>query len=755
MASLFSILKPLGKTCFGLSALYPEWRRMAGRESLSDDILAGVTVAFVAVPLSLAIALASGVSPAVGLVTSIVAGIVAALFGGTPLAVTGPAAAMAVLVASTVEKHGVGGLLFVTLGAGALQVLTGTFRLGRFISLVPIPVIAGFTAGIGAIILLGQYPRALGLPPPDPSHVCDVFTHAREIFQQASPSAAALALFTLMLTFLLPRLSPRIPAALVAVAVPAFAAFALGLNVEKVGAIPSSLPLPSWPALPSAGIGSLLASVFAVYALASLETLLSSTAVDKIAKGASRHNPNQELVGQGLGNMASALFGGIPATGVIARSALNVHSGARTRRAAIVHSLVVLAIVFLLAPVVQQIPIPVLAGMLLSVAVRMLNPRELVDLWKLSRPNVAIYVVTFAVIVSVDLIAGVEAGIAAAVIVAALRASRTQSRLTFDERSRVHRATLSGNLTFLSPGLLDEWKHAVPAHAPDRSRGVIFDLSELADVDVTGAERLLDFVRNAMRDGTCVVLLGAADPLRKLLAKLDKTGALQHTFATTEAEATERLRIGPTLRPIHRLRHGVQSYRDRRGRFVPLFKQLATGQRPHTLFITCSDSRIDPGLITSTRPGELLVVRNIGNIVPPYERGEGFSEAAAIEFAVKELKVSEIVVCGHSGCGAVRAALEGRPDLEHVSRWLSIGANCPPYKRGARSLDHAARANAEHQLEHLRTYPIIRDALAGGRLEIHAWFFDISNGEVEERSHGGSGKADLSTEKQSVAWARC
>ncbi len=302
----------------GTRRLLPEWLAMLSPRWLKEDVLAGLTVACVAVPLSLAIALASGVEPAVALISAIVGSILVALFGGTPLAVSGPAAAMAVLIATVSHDSGLGGLLLVGFGCGLLQLATGVLGLGKYVRFVPLPVIAGFTAGIGAIIFIGQLPRALGLPPPDQAHVLEVITHIGRLAHQTTVQSLALALLTVLLVLALPLLSPRLPAHLIGVLVPSLCAALWHLRTPTLGTIPSTLPLPSLPGFPASGLAGLVGTTAMVYALASMETLLSSSAVDKLTRGA-RHDPDQELIGQGLGNIGSALFGGIPITGVIAR----------------------------------------------------------------------------------------------------------------------------------------------------------------------------------------------------------------------------------------------------------------------------------------------------------------------------------------------------------------------------------------------------------------------------------------------------
>ena len=356
----------------GIRSLLPEWKALFSPAHVVPDVVAGVTVACLAIPLSLAIALASGVPPAAGLVTAIVAGFVCALFGGTTLGVSGPAAAMSILVAAIVEDHGLASLLIVGCWCGVLQLMTGVLGLGRVVRLVPLSVVEGFTAGIGAIILIAQLPPALGLPAPAKSHVFHVMVHIGDLIRDSQPIAVASTVTSLALILLLPRVTRRVPPHLVAVVVPTLGVFLLGLDIETIGAIPRRLPWPQLPPLHALEqLTELAIPSLLVFALASLESLLSASAVDKMA--GTRSSPDQELIGQGLGNIACALFSGIPATAVIARSGANVQMGAKTRRAALVHSLVDLATVVALAPVMSLIPVAALAGLLIAIALRMVS----------------------------------------------------------------------------------------------------------------------------------------------------------------------------------------------------------------------------------------------------------------------------------------------------------------------------------------------------------------------------------------------
>ncbi|HEU4404471.1 MAG TPA: bifunctional SulP family inorganic anion transporter/carbonic anhydrase [Polyangiaceae bacterium] len=723
----------------GIHSLWPDWKALLSPRGLAGDVLAGVTVACIAVPLSLAIALASGVPPAAGLLSAIVAGVVCALFGGSRLAVSGPAAAMAVLIASVVERHGLAGLLVVGAGCGVLQLATGVLGLGRVVRLVPSPVVEGFTAGIGAIILVGQLPRALGLPAPPTSHVFDVVAHIGDLLYQARPAALAVAASSLGSILVLERLSKRIPAHLLAVALPASAVALLGLGLETIGDIPRSLPVPRLPSLPAgSGLAALAGSTLLVFALASLESLLSTSAVDKLTND--RSDPDQELIGQGLGNLCVALVGGLPVTSVIARSGANVQAGAKTRRASIVHALVVLATVFALAPVMGRIPVAALAGLLIAVALKMLSPGKLVALYRVSRGDALTFAATFLVIVLVGLLEGVQWGVLAALAIAAFKAARARAAIegaAADEGP--YRVRLSGPLTFLSTLELDRVRERLGRL--DLGRGVVLDMHDVTELDASGSEAIAALFDELHGRGANVIMTGLGASLRAMMLA-NASAPHAERIAATELEASRMLGGPSSPPPYRRLLRGVERFRlETRPRYAALYRELVAGQSPHTLFVTCGDSRVSPSLLTSSGPGELFVVRNVGNMIGPFAPGQAVTGAADVEYAVGVLGVRQIVVCGHSSCGAVRALAGGGadgPGLESLRAWLRVTsarelfASAEP---GA-TVDELARRNARAQLEHLKTYPAVAAKVRAGELTLHAWFFDIGSGEVEAWSDG-------------------
>ena len=722
----------------GIVSLIKEWKSLFNRRGLKSDLTAALIVTCVNIPLSLALALASNVDPSTGLITAIISGLVCGLFGGTPLAISGPANAMPVIVATVIEAYGFGGLLAVGLGCGFLQILTGVLGIGKIIRLVPFPVVTGFTAGIGAIILISQIPRALGLPPAPESQVIQVILHIQSLIRETNLAAFSISALTLCISLFLPRFFTRIPAPLIAVVIPTAIVSFFDISLPTIANIPHSLPIPHIPALPTEDLGKLFSFTLLIYALASLETLLSATSADRLTQGQFNHDPDQELIGQGLGNIASACFGGLPITSVIARTALNIQAGAKTRRSSLFQALFILGSIYFMGSALEKIPFAVLAGVILSVAIRMMNPREFMRLWQLSRTEAAIYAVTFLSIVFLDLVAGIQTGLIVALIIAALRLSQTEARLESDHSQHFVELSIDGPLNFLSATKFDGIKEKLKTLGSNQA--LLVNLSKVDSIDASGAHLLIETLDLLLQEKR-VVLFGLNPSGRETLASLYPEHPLNDLIAQSETEMLEMLNQIQSSKTLDRLLYGVERFRrDIKGSYDSLFKKLATSQSPHTLFITCSDSRINPNLITSTEPGELFIVRNVGNIIPAYGRDDTPAEGAAVEFAIGMLNVTDIIVCGHSECGAMKAIMTGAlntPENEarfpSLKKWLDTAQSTrKQLTKKSISLRQVAELNAVMQLESLKTYPLVRERLSEGKIKLHAWYYNIGDAELEE-----------------------
>ncbi|WP_137232840.1 SulP family inorganic anion transporter [Streptomyces sp. BPSDS2] len=397
------------------------------------DLLAGLTVAIVALPLALGFGVASGLGAEAGLATAVVAGALAAVFGGSNLQVSGPTGAMTVVLVPIVAEYGPGGVLTVGLMAGGLLIVLALLRAGRSMRYVPAPVVEGFTFGIACVIALQQVPNALGVAAPEGDKVLVVAWRAVEEFV-GGPNWTALAITVGVAGLMLAgaRLRPGVPFSVVAVVAATLAAQLFHLDgATPIGALPAGLPAPSLGFLDLSAVGSLVAPAVAVAALAALESLLSATVADGMTTG-QKHDPDRELFGQGIANLAAPLFGGVPATAAIARTAVNVRTGAGSRLAALTHAGVLAVIVFAAAPLVSRIPLAALAGVLLATAVRMVEVGALRAMARATRSDAVVLVLTAVATLVLDLVLAVVIGLAVAGLLA-LRAVAAEARL-----DRVH-----------------------------------------------------------------------------------------------------------------------------------------------------------------------------------------------------------------------------------------------------------------------------------------------------------------------------
>jgi len=391
------------------------------RRQLVSDLVAGVIVAIIALPLSIALAIASGVSPEKGLYTAIVAGFVIAALGGSNVNISGPTAAFATIVAGIVAQFGTSGLVIATIMAGLMLILMGICRLGSLIRYIPYTITTGFTSGIALTIVIGQVKDFLGLTYPAGTHNIETVEKLEAIFKNIATfnwQALLVGLIGLAILIVWPKISKKIPGSLIAVVVGVVIVKVFKMDVNTIGdlyTISRDLPAFSFPAIDFASLGELVPSAFTIAILAAIESLLSCVVSDGMI--GDRHNSNTELIAQGAGNIASGLFGGIPATGAIARTAANVKNGGRTPVAGMVHAAVLLLILVVLMPYAAWIPMPIIAAILFMVAYNMCEWRQFVSICKTAPwSDILVLVLTFVLTVAFDLVVAIEFGMLAAVI---------------------------------------------------------------------------------------------------------------------------------------------------------------------------------------------------------------------------------------------------------------------------------------------------------------------------------------------------
>jgi carbonic anhydrase len=706
-------------------------------DNLKHDLPASIVVFLVAVPLSLGIALAAGAPVLAGLVSAVVGGLVASVFGGSPLQVSGPSAALTVVLADTIATHGWPVTCAITVAAGLLQILFGLTRTARAALAVSPAIVHGLLAGIGVTIVLGQLHVVLGGTAQGAALANVVALPARiAAHHDQAVLIGVVTLAVLVAWPRLPKLVRRVPAPLAAIALATGLSVATGMVLPRVD-LPAGLPsLHVVPRLPGGGWGGFALAALTIALIAGLESLLSAVSVDK-RRGGPRTDLDRELIGQGAANVAAGALGGFPVTGVVVRSMTNYEAGARTRMSAILHCVWILAACLLLTGTLRLIPLAALAALLVYVGTKLVNPAALKDVYR--HGDLPVYVVTLAGAVAVNLLTGVAAGILLALALMLRR--MIFSGIHVESHGDSHRVVIEGALTFLSVPRLTRVLAEVPAHA-----------------DVT-LELLVDYLDHAAFDCLRGWQQAHAGPVT-----VDEIG---HPWFERGSAGTPTVRRGLAARVVPRwlapwsewqaehvalpaqrtasslLCRGASEFQRRT---APLLRDtwtgLADGQEPHTLFITCGDARIVPNLITTSGPGDLFTVRNIGNLVPPADGGADSSVGAAIEYAVGVLGVAEIVVCGHSGCGAMKALLGGAPDgLDQLGTWLRHGE--PTLRRRAREAplllggrrpaaeaDQLALQNVVQQLETLRGYPVVAAALERGGLRLTGMYFDVGAAQV-------------------------
>lgn len=388
------------------------------KEQFVKDVIAGVIVAIIALPLSIALALASGVTPEKGIYTAIIAGFLISFFGGSRVQIAGPTAAFATIVAGIVAKNGMDGLIIATIMAGIILILMGLLRFGSLIKFIPYTITTGFTSGIAITIVIGQVKSFLGLTTDPNVNAIETVEKVQEVIRHIgsiNPSAVivgVVCLGILILWPMLPGFLKKIPASLVAVFAGIFMVSVLKMNVKTIGelyTITSDLPSFHIPEFHFQTVRNVLPDAFTIAILAAIESLLSCVVADSMVN--SRHRSNMELVAQGIGNIGSAMFGGIPATGAIARTAANIKNGGRTPISGMVHSLVLLLILVVLMPYAGLIPMPTIAAILFMVAYNMSEWRKFVHLCKTApKSDILVLVLTFALTVMFDLVVAIEVG---------------------------------------------------------------------------------------------------------------------------------------------------------------------------------------------------------------------------------------------------------------------------------------------------------------------------------------------------------
>lgn len=540
--------------------LFALLKKGISKETLKNDVVAGIIVGIVALPLAIAFAIASGVSPDKGLITAIIAGLLISVLGGSRVQIGGPTGAFIVIVYAVVQDFGVSGLIIATFMAGVMLIGMGLARLGNLLKFIPHPLIVGFTSGIAVIIFSTQIKDFFGLPIETvPADFIEKWKlYARYVNYLNWPDVG-IAVVTILIALNFHKISKKIPGSIIAIVLTTVVVYFFNIPVNTIestfGEIPNKLSKPSLPEFDFATIQQLIQPAFAIALLGGIESLLSAVVSDGMIGG--KHRSNVELIGQGIANCFSALFGGIPATGAIARTATNVKNGGRTPIAGIVHALVLLIIMLVLAPLAKLIPMACLAGILMVVSYHMSEWRQFKSLLKGNKADVMILLVTFTLTVVFDLIIAIEIGVVLSSFILMKRMSDvTTVQMTknmFDSRFNDEEVLFEEELPDLPKGVvMYEIDGALFFGAAQLFQDTLEDLSDSPKVlilrmrsvlfiDATGIYRLKEVVGKFKAKGTTVVLSEMGEQVRTDLEKGEIFTVLsKDNFAENIVEAMEK-----------------------------------------------------------------------------------------------------------------------------------------------------------------------------------------------------------------------
>ncbi|MBF6172757.1 SulP family inorganic anion transporter [Nocardia blacklockiae] len=692
------------------------------------DLPASIVVFLVALPLSLGIAIASDAPIAAGLIAAAVGGIVVGVLGGAPLQVSGPAAGLTVVVAETIHQFGWKTTCFITVAAGLLQVVFGLSRIARAALAIAPVVVHAMLAGIGVTIALQQVHVLLG-----GSSRSSAWENLTELPGQLLHLHGADVVIGLIVIGIIvawrwmPARVKIIPGPLVAVLVGTVLSLVLPGDPVRIAIEGSLFDAIGLPGLPSGDWGAVVLAVLTIALIASVESLLSAVAVDKLHTGPRTHF-DRELMAQGAANVTSGLLGGLPVTGVIVRSSTNVAAGAKSKASALLHGVWILVFSIALVSVVQQIPKAALAGLLIVVGVQLVKLAHI----RLARRtgDLAVYAVTMAAVVFLNLLEGVLIGLALAFVLLLWRVVRVSvhaAPVTGTERWIV---SIDGTCTFLALPKLTKELAKVPT-----GTDVLVELT-VDFLDHAAYEAIHDWARQHENTSGTVEFAEIG------------TARMEHVLTGPPRRGRARGMLDGALGPWRErngnaVNAGIAAYHRGHAHVVrPHLDELRDKQDPHSLFLTCADSRIVPNVITNSGPGDLFTVRNVGNLIPA--DGSDASLEAAISFAVEHLHVRNIVVCGHSSCGAMRAVLEGGSAGPGLDDWLAHARPSLARFRAAPPVAAAAAAagydevaqlsmvNVAVQLQTLQAHPIVSRAIEEHGLTVSGLFFDIGTARVVE-----------------------
>jgi len=714
------------------------------KNTFKQDLSSGLVVFLVALPLCLGIALASGAPLLSGIVTGVIGGIVVGFISGSQLAVSGPAAGLTTIVASAIiSLHSYETFLVCVVLAGVIQIILGLVKAGKIGLYFPSNVIKGMLAAIGIILILKQIPHAFGYDADAEGDFAfaqadhsNTFSEINNLLSRLSPGAIIIFILSMAVLMLwdtpLFKKVKAFPSGLVVVVLGVIAALVLqnapaAFNLKansfvqipvfsSIGDFATNLKFPDFSKIANMEV---LTVAFTIAFVASLETLLSIEAVDKLDP-LKRSTPlNRELIAQGIGNSVAGLLGGIPLTAVIVRGATNVNSGAKTKTSTIFHGTLLLVTVLLIPGIMNKIPLASLAAILIMVGYKLAKVQLFKDMFKAGWNQFTPFIITVVAIILTDLLKGVLIGMGVSIIFILVNATKDliYSTQKLTKTGTMQQLVLSEQVTFLNKAHLNEFFNSIK---PGMS--VWVDAGQTRYIEQDCLEILQDFKSRAAIENIPCTITGLKDHYSFLEAKVEVRDHHEHThdhqhynelFSNNRKWIAEKLHLD-----------------------VNYFTKLNKGQSPPYLIIGCSDSRAPMEVITGAQPGEIFSHRNIANQVIPSD----INLMSVVQYAVEALKVRHIVVCGHYGCGGIRAAVAGGTQ-GNLDQWLShvrdidransdeLNAIADTEMRHRRLVE----LNVEEQIYQLKSTAIVHNALQNGQtLNFYGWVYDLADGMLHD-----------------------
>ncbi|MFN4994642.1 MAG: SulP family inorganic anion transporter [Bacteroidota bacterium] len=719
-------------------------QNILSNENLKYDLPAGVAVFFVAVPLCLGIAHASGAPLISGLISGVIGGIVVGMLSNSSLSVSGPAAGLTAIVLAGIAKLGsFEAFLLATFLAGVIQIMLGLLRTGAVADYIPTTVIKGMLSAIGLILIIKQFPHMIGYDVEEmgveeftltSQDVNDNYTQSSanehnsftvfiNSLDNLNMGVMVIGLFSLFFLIVWDQFFQKryrtIPGSLLVVMLGVLLNSSLDIitggrllqqhhlvHIPAIQSISEFLYASHFPILHDLTNYKVYLTAFTIAIVASIETLLSVEAIDKLDPLKRKTPANRELVAQGIGNVLCGLLGGLPMTAVIVRGSVNVSAGARTKQSAIFHGFLIIVAVVFFASLINKIPLASLAAVLIYTGYKLLNPAQLIHMYKKGWNQVAPFILSMTAIVLTDLLMGVMIGLIISAIFI-VKEDYKGTILKVIDMGRRKRIILGENITFLH-------RHRFIEFLSEVKPGTIVEIdgskNYFVDDDIL---ELLEEFKVTARQNNIELIIGGLKHMESNKEELKKSmeESYERLFKNNEKWVTDKLKLNPTY-----------------------FTNLAKGQTPQYLFIGCSDSRVPANEITGTEPGEMFVQRNIANMVVHTD----VNLMSVLQYSVEVLNVKHVIVCGHYGCGGVKAAMD---ETAHglIDKWLrnikdvyrlhkdEIDAIKEPELQHRKIVE----LNVKEQVYNLmKTSFIQKNRVLYGFPEVHGWVYDINDGKL-------------------------